>query len=201
MRERAPRIAYLGSPGSFTEEAARRYAERLGHAVELHGAPAPAAVLERLARGGCDLAVLPVANSCGGLVWTTLAALGGRGLELVDEVLVPVRFALFAARNGLGLADIERVASHPQAFRQCERTLARLLPGRETIPGATPPRPRATSLPGSSTSGRPCSPPRTPASASAWRCSPRTSTTSPTTAPSSPSCAARAGRCWTEGET
>jgi len=77
--------------------------------------------------------VLPVANSCGGLVWTTLAALGGRGLELVDEVLVPVRFALFAARAGLELAAIERIASHPQAFRQCERTLARLLPGRERL--------------------------------------------------------------------
>jgi prephenate dehydratase len=132
--ERSLRIAYLGSAGSFSEEAARSYAGRLGHAVELHGAPAPAAVLERLARGGCDLAVLPVANSCGGLVWTTLAALGGRGLELVDEVLVPVRFGLFAARSGLGLADVERVASHPQAFRQCERTLARLLPGRERLP-------------------------------------------------------------------
>jgi prephenate dehydratase len=131
--QRVVRIAYLGAPGSFTEEAARRYGERLGDAAELSGAPAPAAVLERLARGACELAVLPVANSCGGLVWTTLAALSGRGLELVDEVLVPVRYALFAARPGVELATIERVASHPQAFRQCERKLARLLPGRETL--------------------------------------------------------------------
>jgi len=47
--KRVLRIAYLGSAGSFTEEAARRYGEQLGGAAELHGAPAPAAVLERLA--------------------------------------------------------------------------------------------------------------------------------------------------------
>lgn len=127
------RIAYLGSTGSFTQEAAHLYAEREGRRAELIGAPDPTAVLASLTDGTCERAVLPVANSTGGLVWPSLAALGRGDFRLIDEVVLAVRFELFAARAGLGLADIERVASHPQAFRQCARSLARLLPGRATL--------------------------------------------------------------------
>lgn len=127
------RIAFLGSTGSFSEEAAQLYVERGPRTAELFGAPTPEAACERLARGACDLAVLPVVNSSSGLVWSSFSALRGRELEIVDEVLLPVRFALFAARAGIGLADIQRVASHPQAFRQCTRTLERLLPGRASV--------------------------------------------------------------------
>lgn len=127
------RLVHLGSAGSFSEEAARLHAERVGREPELHGAPDPEAVLVRLAEGECERAVLPVANSSGGLVWPTLAALGGRELELLDEVVLAVRFALFAARPEITLERIERVASHPQAFLQCAKSLARLLPGRPTL--------------------------------------------------------------------
>ena len=134
----ATRIAFLGVRGSFSEEAAARYAERSVASAELLGADelgssAPAAVLDALARGACELAVLPVANSSAGLVRPTLAALRGRAFELVDEVALPVRLALFAARPGLALAGIQRVASHPMALAQCAQTLARLLPGRGTL--------------------------------------------------------------------
>jgi prephenate dehydratase len=128
------RIVHLGACGSFSEEAARVHAERSACAAELCGEPTPADVLARLARGACDLAVLPVANSCGGLVWPTLSALSERDLVLADEVVLPVRVSLFAARPGIEPAAIRRMASHPQAFRQCARTLARLLPGRTMLP-------------------------------------------------------------------
>lgn len=127
------RIAYLGSQGSFSEHAARLHAAELARLPELTGAPTPAAVLAHLAAGTVERVVLPVANTTGGLVWPTLVALGGQALELLGEVVVPVRFALFA-RAGVALDSIECVASHPQAFRQCARSLARLLPGRPTLP-------------------------------------------------------------------
>lgn len=127
------RIGFLGANGSFCEEAAAVHAARLGREAEFLGATelgsaAPAAVLAALAGGRCELAVLPVANSTAGLVWPTLQALGTRAFELVDEIVLPVRFALFTARAELALAEIERVASHPMAFKQCARSLARLLP-------------------------------------------------------------------------
>lgn len=126
-------IGYLGSCGSFSEEAARVHAGRCNRPTLFRGAPGAAAVLERLARGECDLAVLPVANSSGGLVRPTLEALGGRTFEVVGEIVLPVRFSLFAVRPGITLANIEQIASHPQAFEQCARTLEQLLPGRATV--------------------------------------------------------------------
>ena len=128
------RIAYLGAPGSFSAEAAELHAAREERVAELHGSPEVSGVLALLTARVCDRAVLPVANTSSGLVWTALQALGAHALELVDEIVMPVRFSLFAARSDVELAAIERVASHPQALRQCDRHLARLLPGRIHLP-------------------------------------------------------------------
>jgi prephenate dehydratase len=133
LMEAALRIAFLGSSGSFSEEAARLHAERAGVVAELVGASAPAAVLALVACGAAQRAVLPVANTSSGLVWPVLSAIGASTFTLLDEVALPVRFSLFAARAGLAPAGIERVASHPQAFLQCTRALARLLPGRTSV--------------------------------------------------------------------
>jgi len=123
------RIVYLGASGSFSEQAALALAERRALVdATFAGARDPAAVVAALIDGEAELGVLPVANTSGGLVRETLAALGG-GIELVDELALPVRFTLWLARPGIELASIERVASHPQAFAQCARTLERLLPG------------------------------------------------------------------------
>jgi len=131
--ESALRLGHLGSQGSFSEEAALAYARRVGKQAALRGAATPAAVLELLESGDVENAVLPVANTAGGLVWPTLAALGRHALELLDEVVLPVRFSLLAL-PGVELATIECVASHPQAFRQCAGWLERALPGRPTLP-------------------------------------------------------------------
>jgi len=128
------RIVFLGASGSFSEEAALALAERRALAdASFVGARDPAAVVAALIDGEAELGVLPVANTSGGLVRETLAALaaaGAVGLEPVDELALPVRFTLWLARPGIELDSIERVASHPQAFAQCARTLERLLPGR-----------------------------------------------------------------------
>jgi prephenate dehydratase len=134
VRKGVLRLAFLGAAGSFSEEAALVFAARARREAELAGASDPAAVLALLAGGDVELAVLPVANSTGGLVRPALAALAASRVELVDEVVLAVRFSLWA-RAGCTLADVARVASHPQAFAQCARSLARLLPGRELVEG------------------------------------------------------------------
>src|SRR5262249_44214826 len=101
-------------------------------AVTFEGAPSPSAVLDALARGAAELAVLPIANTTGGLVRASIDAIGAGELELAGEVALPVRFTLWA-RAGVALEEIERVASHPQAFAQCARFLERTLPGRARV--------------------------------------------------------------------
>ncbi|MSR60932.1 MAG: hypothetical protein EXS08_00600 [Planctomycetes bacterium] len=123
-------IVHLGARGSFSEHAAQIYAHRARLEAHPLCASTPAEVLATLASGAAALAVLPIANTSGGLVRASLEALGAQRLELVDEVVVAVRFTLWARRAELGLEAITAVASHPQAFRQCASALARLLPGR-----------------------------------------------------------------------
>ena len=123
-------IAHLGARGSFSEHAAELHARRARLEARFVGASTPAEVLARLTSGAAALAVLPIANTSGGLVRASLEALGAQRLELEDEVVVAVRFTLWARRAELGLEALTAVASHPQAFRQCARALARHLPGR-----------------------------------------------------------------------
>lgn len=125
-------VAHFGASGSFSEEAALVHARELGCVAELLPRRVARDVLSAVESGAAERAVLPVATSVGGLVRASLDALAGHALSWVGEVALPVRFALLA-RPGTALADVRAVASHPQAFRQCARTLARLLPGRREL--------------------------------------------------------------------
>lgn len=122
------RIAHFGSAGAFSEEAARVFAERVGREPELVGRRLARDVLAALETGAAERAVLPIANSVGGLVRASLDALNASDLQWIDQVALPVRFSLWG-RPGMTLARVRAVASHPQAFRQCAAHLARLLPG------------------------------------------------------------------------
>lgn len=120
------RVAYLGPPGTFSEEAVAR--------CDLGGpeAPVPCAsfadAYDALSDGRADAALLPVENSLEGAVGTVLDLLVHRPGPLIRrEVLLPVRQHLLA-RPGTRLADVTRVLSHPQPFGQCAAFLRARLP-------------------------------------------------------------------------
>lgn len=125
-------LGVFGSEGSFTEEAGESWAEREGVAARLVPEPDLERLFARLAGGELDLVCLPVANSVGGLVRATFETLGRHAFRPVGQVSVPVRHAL-VARPGVEPATLQAVASHPQAFVQCERFLARTLPGAALV--------------------------------------------------------------------
>jgi len=129
--ESSPRrvlLAHFGTSGSFSEEAALAHARELGAEPVLLPRRVARDVLRAVETGAAERAVLPIASSVGGLVRASLDALADHALSWVGEIALPVRFHLLA-RPGRALADVRAVASHPQAFRQCARTLARLVPG------------------------------------------------------------------------
>jgi prephenate dehydratase len=95
------RIAHLGAPGAFTEEAARRFAELEGLDAELAGHATSAEVLAAVSAGAAELAVLPIANTTAGLVRRSLAALAGHDLEVAGEVALAVHLALLSRCNRL----------------------------------------------------------------------------------------------------
>ncbi len=126
------RIAYLGPPGTFSEEALAR--------CDLAGPEEPlpcasiAAAYDALLSGDADGALLPIENSIEGAIGTTLDLLVHRPGPLIRrEVLLPVRQHLLA-RPGVRLAEVTRVLSHPQPLGQCARFLRARLPDARLEP-------------------------------------------------------------------
>ena len=121
--------AFLGPPGTFSEEAALLRATN-DDLVAFTSFPALVSAVET---GLADEAVLPIENSIEGAVSTTLDLLiHETTLRITGELAVPVRHFLITA-PGIKLADVHIVTSHPQPFGQCRRFLDRCLPGVEQV--------------------------------------------------------------------
>ena len=101
------RVAYLGPPGTFSEEAVARC--DLARAAEAVPYPSIADAYDAVFKGEVELALLPIENSLEGSVGATLDLLVAHPGPLVRrEVLLPVRQHLLA-RAGTRLEDVRRV--------------------------------------------------------------------------------------------
>jgi prephenate dehydratase len=121
------RIAYLGPPGTFSEEAVARC--DLSRGDEPLPCPTFADAYHTFLRGEADAAILPIENSIEGSVGATLDLLVQEPGPLIRrEVLLPVRQHLLA-RPGTRLEDVRRVISHPQPIGQCSKFLRERLAG------------------------------------------------------------------------
>jgi prephenate dehydratase len=116
------RIAYQGEAGAFSEEAVHAM---LGPAVIPVPCPQFADAGAALLDGRADAAVLPIENSIHGAVLPTFDLLAAGRLEVLAEIVQPIRLCLMA-RPGVRLEDVERVLSHPVALAQCERYVRRM---------------------------------------------------------------------------
>jgi prephenate dehydratase len=129
VSEAARRVAYLGPPGTNTDEALR------ASATEPFEAVATTTVRDAIMavqEGAAERAVVPIENSLEGGVAATLDALAGdaHDVRIVAETIHPIHHHLIAGRP-LALGDVERVLSHPHAVGQCSRFLRDQLSGAE----------------------------------------------------------------------
>ena len=130
--EGRPTYAYLGPVGTFAESALRSMPRSAG--ADLVPYPTVATAVQAVREGVVTGALIPMENSVEGGVPATLDELArGNPVVIVDEVTLPVRFALLA-RPGTALADVRRVATHPHAEAQCRRWVAATLPGAVVLP-------------------------------------------------------------------
>lgn len=127
------RLAFLGPVGTYGEQAARQLAELEGlTAVEMVPQLGIRAVVQALARGDCQAAVVPVENSVEGGVTACLDALWEHPHLTISRALVlPIRHALLGSGPIEGVSE---VLSHPQALAQCSQWLAEHLPGALQLP-------------------------------------------------------------------
>jgi prephenate dehydratase len=118
------RLAYLGPPGTFSEEAG------LLHDPEAQLLPfvSVAAVAAAVDSGMADEGVVAIENSLEGSVNETLDILiHESGLSICRELVLPIEHCLLAA-PGASSSDVEVIYSHPQALGQCRRFLERCFP-------------------------------------------------------------------------
>lgn len=120
------RIGFLGPRGTFTEQALRTMP--VAQDAELIDYKTVAAALDAVRKGEVDSALVPFENSVEGSVSATLDELAyGEPLVIVDEVALPVEFALMV-RPGTELSDVALYTTHPHAYAQCREWLAQALP-------------------------------------------------------------------------
>lgn len=121
-------VAFQGELGAFSEEAVRTW---FGPDVE----PLPCRefrqVGEAVRSGRVPAGLLPVENTLAGTVQPAYDVLAEPGLEVVGEVILPIRHFLLGV-PGATLEGLRRVISHPVALAQCGEFLSRH-PGIEAV--------------------------------------------------------------------
>ncbi len=117
-------VAYLGPPGTFTEEAALRYradATLLPYATE-------SAVVDAVDRGEAAEGVLAIENSIEGPVTRTVDALvHDSKLFIKAEIVLSIEHCLIA-KPGTMVESIQSIHAHPQALNQCRKYIERRFP-------------------------------------------------------------------------
>jgi prephenate dehydratase len=124
-----PRIAYFGPRGTFTEQAARAFADlERDELVPMDTVPQALAATRR---GDTDASCVPVENSVEGAVPATMDALVvDEPLVAVAETVLPVRFSVLVRPD---TEVVRTVASHPHALAQVRQWLAVNLPDAEVV--------------------------------------------------------------------
>lgn len=113
------KVVYTGVPGSFSHKAAIQF---FGTAIDQAGCGSFREVFEAVEAGKATLGVVPVENSLSGSIHENYDLLLEFDLLIVGEITLRVGHSLIGHQNAT-LADIKRVYSHPQVFRQCREFL------------------------------------------------------------------------------
>ncbi|MDE3012208.1 MAG: prephenate dehydratase [Pseudomonadota bacterium] len=127
-------VAYLGPPGTYSEQAAVR---QFGHAARAQPFASLEEVFHQVEAGHVQYAVVPVENSLGGSVSGTMDLLLSTPLRICGELNLRIRQQLMAKGPVESLSRVQRVYSHSQSLSQCQQWLTAHLPAAERIPVAS----------------------------------------------------------------
>jgi prephenate dehydratase len=125
----ATSVAYFGPEATFTQEALLTQPD-LAQA-DLTSLGSIQGVLDAVAAGEFELGFVPIENGIEGTVSATIDGLiFDVDLLIQREVVMDIHLHLMA-RPGTALGDLRQVSSYPHALAQCQKFLARQLPGVE----------------------------------------------------------------------
>jgi prephenate dehydratase len=124
-------VAFLGPPGTFSEEALLGHHELDG--AELVPLPTITEVFTAVGAGTVGAGFVPIENSIEGTVSVTLDHLVFESdLFIQAEAVLDIHLHLLAP-PGTQVADVRRVVSFPHASAQCRRFVRDVLGGAEVV--------------------------------------------------------------------
>lgn len=134
MAAKATALAFLGPLGTYSDEAARAFAARLGiEDPAFIECTSFDEVFDCVDRGKCEYGVVAKENALEGPVTATLDNFAFKSSAVIlGEETIDIHHCLVTHPDAR-LEDITTVASHPQGLAQCRRFLAEKLPGRASI--------------------------------------------------------------------
>ena len=134
MTATEPVFAYLGPAGTYSDEATRAFAARLGlNKPQLLECSSFDEVFDAVDRGKCEFGVVAKENSLEGSVTATLDNFAFKSpATILGEEVIDIHHCLVLHPDAK-LTDVTTVASHAQGLAQCRRFLNERLPGRATI--------------------------------------------------------------------
>lgn len=113
------KVAFQGEPGAFSEEALTLLLSGRGVGVPCRDFSDVGRAVES---GMAHLGLLPVENSLAGSVLGSYDVLLRSPLEVIGEVVLPIRHMLMGLA-GSTVQGLEEIRSHPVALAQCTRFL------------------------------------------------------------------------------
>lgn len=126
-------IAYLGPAGTYSDEAARAFAKRMGIDAQLIKCPSFNVVFESVERGKARYGVVPTENSLEGAVTSTLDNFAfAANISILGEQVLHIHHCLLM-QPGASIEGATAIASHPQGLAQCRRYINAHLPNCKTI--------------------------------------------------------------------
>jgi len=111
-------IAYLGPPGTFTQQAALKH---FGHAVNCTPLPSIDTVFREVVSKGAHFGVVPIENSSEGVIDYTLDMFLRSPLKICGEVELRVHHNLLSRHQSV--SEIKRLYTHQQSLAQCREWL------------------------------------------------------------------------------
>jgi prephenate dehydratase len=123
------KIAYLGPPGSYSEQAVKKW----DNEAELIPVDSIHAVATYVSNNNLAFGMVPIENSIEGGVTSTLDLLiHDFDLSIMGESILAIKHCLMA-KSDLNMTEIERIFSHPQSLGQCRNFLNTELPSAELV--------------------------------------------------------------------
>ncbi len=118
-------VAYQGTDGAFSHQAAYRHFEERFSEVECIGYDTFEEAARAVEQKKVDYAILPIENTTAGSINQTYDILGEGKLHIVGEEAIRIIHCLLAIEK-VPIERIKRIISHPQALAQCSHFLSRL---------------------------------------------------------------------------